>query len=230
MTADGPRRANALVIAAHPDDEVLGCGGTVALHTRRNERVVAVIACESVSLRYRDKPVDMDRQMHEAAAVLQIGRVVQLELPDQRLDTFSLTDLIMRLEEVVSEVQPRVVYCQYGGDANRDHQLLFKAALIATRPMAESIEAILAYSTLSSTEWGYPRSFVPDTWVDISATLDQKLAAMACYQSELRDFPHPRSLRAIRSKAEAEGSACCLEAAEPFMTVRRISRRGQTPG
>jgi LmbE family N-acetylglucosaminyl deacetylase len=229
MTADDRGRAGALVIAAHPDDEVLGCGGTVALHTRRHERVVAVIACESVSLRYRGKPVDMDRQMREAAAVLQIERVVQLGLPDQRLDTLTLTDLIVRLEEVVNEVQPRVVYCQYGGDANRDHQLLFKAALIATRPMTDSIEAILAYSTLSSTEWGYPRTFIPDSWVDISATLDQKLAAMACYQSELRDFPHPRSLRAIRSKAEAEGSVCCLEAAEPFMTVRRISRGGQTP-
>jgi LmbE family N-acetylglucosaminyl deacetylase len=172
----------------------------------------------------------MDRQMREAAAVLQVERVVQLGLPDQGLDTLPLTDLIIRLADVVNEVQPRVVYCQYGGDANRDHQLLFKAALVATRPMAESIETILAYSTLSSTEWGYPRSFVPDTWVDIGATLDQKLAAMACYQSELRDFPHPRSLRAIRSKAESEGSVCCLAAAEPFMTVRRISRGGQTPG
>jgi LmbE family N-acetylglucosaminyl deacetylase len=229
MTAEA-RRAEALVIAAHPDDEVLGCGGTIALHTRRRERVVTLIMCESVSLRYRDSYVDMERQTREAAAILQVDDVLQFGLPDQALDTLTLTDLISRLEQAVSEVQPRVVYCQYGGDVNRDHQLLFKATLVATRPLVRSIEAIYAYSTLSSTEWGYPRTFIPDTWVDISATLDQKLAAMACYRSELHDFPHPRSLRAIRSKAEADGSACCLPAAEPFMTVRRISRGDQTPG
>jgi LmbE family N-acetylglucosaminyl deacetylase len=229
MTAED-RRAEALVIAAHPDDEVLGCGGTIALHTRRKERVVTLIMCESVSLRYRDIHVDMEHQTCDAAAILQVKEVLQLGFPDQALDTLTLTDLIVRLEQVVSEVQPRVVYCQYGGDVNRDHQLLFKATLVATRPLVPSIEAVYAYSTLSSTEWGYPRTFNPDTWVDISATLDQKLAAMACYQSELRDFPHPRSLRAIRSKAEADGSACCLPAAEPFMTVRRISRGDQTPG
>jgi LmbE family N-acetylglucosaminyl deacetylase len=229
MTPD-PRAAAALVIAAHPDDEVLGCGGTIALHTRGGERVVVAIACESVSLRYREISVDMDRQMHAAAAVLQVEDVVQFGFPDQKLDTITLTDLIIRLEQVVRDVQPRVVYCQYGGDVNRDHQLLFKATLVATRPLVKSIEAVYAYSTLSSTEWGYPRTFVPDTWADISATLDQKLAAMACYQSELHDFPHPRSLQAIRSRAEAEGSACCLRAAEPFMTVRRITRGDQTPG
>jgi LmbE family N-acetylglucosaminyl deacetylase len=228
MTADAGR-AEALVIAAHPDDEVLGCGGTIALHTRRGQRVVTLIACESVSLRYRDIDVDMERQTRDAAAVLRVENVLQFRLPDQALDTLTLTDLIVRLEQVVSDVQPRVVYCQYGGDVNRDHQLLFKAALVATRPLVRSIEAIYAYSTLSSTEWGYPRTFIPDTWVDISATLDQKLAAMACYRSELHDFPHPRSLRAMRSKAEADGSACCLPAAEPFMTVRRICRRDQTP-
>ena len=229
MTAEAGR-AEALVIAAHPDDEVLGCGGTMALHTRRGQRVVTLIACESVSLRYRDIDVDMERQTRDAAAVLQVENVLQFRLPDQALDTLTLTDLIVRLEQVVSDVQPRLVYCQYGGDVNRDHQLLFKAALVATRPLVRSIEAIYAYSTLSSTEWGYPRTFIPDTWVDISATLDQKLAAMACYRSELRDFPHPRSLRAIRSKAEADGSTCCLPAAEAFMTVRRISRADQTPG
>ena len=224
------RRADALVIAAHPDDEVLGCGGTMALHTRRGERVVTLIACESVSLRYRDSDLDMERQTRDAAAILEVEDVLQFGLPDQALDTMTLTDLIVRLEEIVRVVQPRVVYCQYGGDVNRDHQLLFKATMVATRPLVQSIEAVYAYSTLSSTEWGYPRTFVPDTWVDIRATLDQKLAAMACYQSELHDFPHPRSLKAIRSKAEADGSACCLRAAEPFMTVRRISRGDQTPG
>src|SRR5439155_1194359 len=122
----------------------------------------------------------------------------QLGFADQRLDTLSLVDLITPLERVVREVRPAVVYCQFGGDANRDHELLFRAALVATRPIEPYIEAVYAFDTASSTEWGYPRAFVPDTWIDISETLEQKLCAMACYESELREYPHPRSLDPLR--------------------------------
>ena len=102
--------------------------------------------------------------------------------------------------------------------------------LVATRATEPTIEAVYAYDTASSTEWGFPRRFVPDTWVDISTTLEQKLAAMACYESELRPYPHPRSLEALRHRARAWGNQQCLEAAEVFVTVRRALRRGQTPG
>ena len=112
---------------------------------------------------------------------------------------------------------------------NRDHQILFQATLVATRPTEPYIDAVYAFDTASSTEWAYPRTFVPDTWVDISATLDVKLGAMACYVSELRDYPHPRSLKALDYRAKAFGNQVCMEAAEVFMTVRRISRHGQTP-
>ena len=101
--------------------------------------------------------------------------------------------------------------------------------LVATRPVERSIEAVYAFDTASSTEWGYPRSFVPDTWVDISSTLEHKIAAMACYESEVRPYPHPRSLEALRHRARAWGNQHCLEAAEVFMTVRRTRRHGQTP-
>jgi LmbE family N-acetylglucosaminyl deacetylase len=121
------------------------------------------------------------------------------------------------------------VYCQYGGDINRDHQLLFKALLVATRPTEVSIDAVYAFETASSTEWAHPRTFTPDTWVDISATLPQKLAAMACYESELREYPHPRSLPALEHRARAWGNQHCLDAAEVFMTVRRAFRDGKTP-
>jgi LmbE family N-acetylglucosaminyl deacetylase len=220
-----------LAIVAHPDDEVLGCGGTLPLHVRRGERVEVVIACESTSLRYGGPRgmVDMNAQMHAAAGELGVHNVTQLGFEDQNLESIRLTNLIAPLAEIVDRLQPRVVYCQYGGDVNRDHQLLFKAALVACRPTHSSIEGLFAFYTHSSTEWAYPRSFVPDTWVDITDTLERKLAAMACYKSEMRDYPHPRSLKAIRSKAEATGSECCLAAAEAFMTVRRIGRGGRTP-
>jgi LmbE family N-acetylglucosaminyl deacetylase len=152
-----------------------------------------------------------------------------LGFPDQRLDTMPLTDIITPLDRIVHEVQPQVVYCQFGGDINRDHHLLFQAALVATRPTACWVRAVYAFDTASSTEWAFPRTFAADTWVDISATLEIKLAAMACYTSELREYPHPRSLEALRHRARAWGNQQCLDAAEVFMTVRRTLHAGETP-
>ena len=218
-----------LVIAAHPDDEVLGCGGTLALHVRAGDEVHAAIACEGESLRYGPEGVGQSHHMQQAAQTLGLQDVRLLGFPDQRLDTVTLTDIIAPLEQRVREVRPDIVYCQYGGDVNRDHELLFKALLVATRPTEPYIETVYAFDTASSTEWGYPRSFVADTWIDISATLERKLAAMACYQSEVRPYPHPRSLEALRNRARAWGNQCCLDAAEVFMTVRRIVRNDQAP-
>ena len=218
-----------LVIAAHPDDEVLGCGGTIALHARAGSEVYAAIACEGESLRYGPGGAGQAEHMQRAADTLGVRAVRLLGFPDQRLDTITLTDIIAPLEQVVRELRPDVVYCQYGGDVNRDHELLFKAALVATRPTEYCIGAVYAFDTASSTEWAYPRSFVPDTWVDISETLETKIAAMACYESEVRPYPHPRSLEALRNRARAWGNQTCLEAAEVFLTVRRTRRHGETP-
>ena len=217
------------MIAAHPDDELLGCGGTAALHARAGDEVTAVIACEGESLRYGEHGVGQNGHMQRAAGTLGLKDVRQLAFPDQRLDTMPLTELITPLERIVREVQPAIIYCQYGGDVNRDHQLLFQAVLVAARPTEPCIEAVYAFDTASSTEWAFPRSFTADTWVDISETLDTKLAAMACYESEVRPYPHPRSLEALRYRAKAWGNQHCLDAAEAFMTVRRTLRHGQTP-
>jgi LmbE family N-acetylglucosaminyl deacetylase len=218
-----------LVIAAHPDDELLGCGGTIALHTRGGDRVTSVIVCEGESLRYGPGGVGQTTHAQLAASTLGVDDVRQLGFPDQKLDTITLTEIITPLEAVVREVEPQVVYCQWGGDINRDHQLLFKAALVATRPTVMSIEGVYTFDTASSTEWAYPRCFNADTWVDISTTLDTKLAAMSCYESEIREYPHPRSLGALRHRAKAWGNQHCLDAAEVFMTVRRTLRDGQAP-
>jgi len=218
-----------LVVAAHPDDELLGCGGTVALHTRADNHVTSVIACEGESLRYGQEGVGQSDHIESAAQVLGVHDVRLLRFSDQQLDTMPLTEIITPLEQIVREVRPQIVYCQYGGDINRDHQLLFKALLVATRPTEEYIQAIYAFDTASSTEWAYPRTFVPDTWVDISSTLTTKIEAMKCYKSEVRDYPHPRSLEALAHRAKAWGNQSCLDAAEVFMTIRRVIRNGQTP-
>lgn len=218
-----------LVIAAHPDDELLGCGGTLALHAQAGDDVVAVIAAEGESLRYGPAGVGQVGHTDKAAEILGITSVIRLGFEDQQLDRHPLTEIIAALHPVVTDLRPQAVYCQWGGDVNLDHQLLFKAALVATRPTEATITQVLAFDTASSTEWAFPRAFVPDTWVDVSTVLDRKLAAMACYESELRDYPHPRSLEALEHRARAWGNQACLDAAEVFMTIRRISRDGKTP-
>lgn len=217
-----------LVIAAHPDDEVLGCGGTVALHRKNGDHVSILVMCEGSSLRGVDQGHGDDHHLIAASAELGVPKehVRHVGMPDQRLDTMTLTDIIAPIEDAVREVQPTIVYCQHGGDVNIDHTILFKALLVATRPTAESISSIYAYEAASSTEWAHPREFVPDTFVNISSTLEQKLAAMACYRSEMRDYPHPRSLEALRHRAHYWGNQNCLDAAEPFITIRRIARMG----
>lgn len=225
-----PRRV--LAIAAHPDDEVLGCGGTLALHARAGDEVTVILACEGEPNRYAPSGVGQPEPdpSRRAAAVLGLAECRQLGFPEQRLDTLSVLELIRPLEHAVREVRPSVVYCQFGSDGNRDHEVLFRAALVATRPLEACIEAVYMFDTGSTTEWGYPRAFVPDTWVDISETLEQKLNAMSCYEREVRPYPHPRSLDALRHRGRAWGNQCCMDAAEVFMTVRRTLRAGRIPG
>lgn len=218
-----------LVIAAHPDDELLGVGGTIALHVDRGESVTSVVFSASDLIHEQGAVRETRMETMEAARVLGVEDIRLLDFPDQGLDRFSLVDIIAPLERIVSEVRPQVVYVQYGYDINRDHQILFQAALVATRPLEAFIEGIYTFDTASSTEWAFPRTFVPDTWVDISTTLQRKLDAMACYRSELREWPHPRSLHALKVRAEAAGSQVCSQAAECFMTVRKVLRNGQAP-
>jgi LmbE family N-acetylglucosaminyl deacetylase len=218
-----------LILAAHPDDEILGCGATAALHAQRGDSVTSVIACEGESLRYGEGKVGMEEHSRRAAKVLGVKDVRFLRFPDQQLDKLTLTAIITPIEKVVREIRPQIVYTQFGGDLNRDHELLAKAILVATRPTEPFLELVLAFDTASSTEWAYPRTFVPDTWVDVTSTLDRKLEAMACYETELRDFPHPRSKEGLRHKAHSYGVQCCMEAAETFMTVRRVLRAGGVP-
>ena len=219
-----------LVVAAHPDDELLGCGGTIALHTKAGDVVTTVIVCEGESLRYGEKGVGQAAHTESAARLLGVNDTRLLRFADQRLDRITLTEIIEPLEKIVREVRPKTIYCQHGGDVNRDHHLLFEALLVATRPTEQFIQSVYAFDTASSTEWAYPRTFIPDTWVDITETLAVKLEAMACYKSELRDYPHPRSLKSLEYRARTWGNQGCLDAAEVFMTIRRVMRNGQTPG
>jgi LmbE family N-acetylglucosaminyl deacetylase len=213
-----------LVIAAHPDDEILGCGGTVAKHTSEGDEVQTIIVCEGESLRY-GKDVGQKQAIEKAANTLGVRKVHTLEFPDQKLDTYCLVEIISPIEKVIAEYSPQIIYCHYGNDVNRDHRIVFEAASVALRPVAESVEAFYSFYTMGSTDWGYPRDFSPDTWIDITQYLHLKVEAFKCYTSEIRNYPHPRSVKAIEHLAFSTGNQCCLEAAESFVTIRRIIRR-----
>lgn len=212
-----------LVVAAHPDDELLGVGGTVCRHTRNGDEVRSVIMCEGESLRY-GKNVGLKEATQEAAEILGVAQVYSLNFPDQKLDTYSLTDIIMPLEEISETYRPDIIYCQSASDANRDHKLLFEAANVAFRPTSRWVREFYCFYTASSTEWGMPKSFVPDTWVDISDTIEDKVRAFERYRSEARPYPHPRSPEALRHQGHYWGNQCCMDYAEVLMTIRRTFR------
>jgi len=214
-----------LVVSAHPDDEILGVGGAVRRHSLAGDEVRSLIACEGVSMRYDAEHRErLHRQSRRAAEILGVSEVLYADLPDQKLDTLPLVEVIGKIEDVVREFRPEVVYTHFPGDVNHDHGVLFRAVQVAVRPYAAPwVRELLAFETASSTEWGAPAmqgAFIPEIYVDISSTLDAKVEAFACYERELRPAPHPRSPESLRARAAAWGSHVGVAAAEPFQVVR----------
>jgi LmbE family N-acetylglucosaminyl deacetylase len=227
--SDPPRRA--LCVAAHPDDEILGAGATLAALADRGCEVHVLVLGEGVGARFEgdDRPDDevaeLARELRRAAAI--IGAVPhQLALPDNRFDQLDMLDVVQAVEGVKAEVEPDLVFTHHSGDMNVDHRVSANATLTAFRPVpGERPVTLLAFETLSSTEWnaapnGAP--FAPNWFEDATAGLERKLAAMDAYRHELREWPHPRSLEGIRVLARRHGMTVGLEAAEAFMLLRRV--------
>jgi methionyl-tRNA formyltransferase/LmbE family N-acetylglucosaminyl deacetylase len=217
------RGRKVLAIAAHPDDEVLGAGGTLIRHFKAGDEVRALIVCSAHSIRYRDgdheQPADAQRASHYLGA-----GTVGLGFPDQRLDAGSNLELIQSLEQEIRDYQPDVLFTHHWGDVNVDHVRIAEAVDVATRPYAAPfVRRIYGFETPSSSEWTASqrdRPFTPNVFSDITAELDRKLDAMRCYRSELRPYPHPRSLRSLRERAGYWGSVANMTAAEPLMLLR----------
>ena len=216
-----------LVIAPHPDDEVLGCGGTIAKHASGGDEVYLCIVTKTYPPEWLEEEAkERKEEVRRASEILCIKKTYFLDLPTVKLDTIPQKELNGLIDQVVKEVQPEVVYIPHQGDANRDHRLVFEAAMVATRPKPKStIRKVLCYETLSETEWAAPfreSAFIPNVWTDISGVLETKLEAMSEYRSELMEFPHPRSLEAISALARLRGSTIGIKAGESFMLVREI--------
>lgn len=201
-----------LVVVAHPDDEVLGCGGTIARLTAEGEQVHVVI------LSFTRAPVS-----HSDCAVEHLGGSAAHHLfPDQHFDTVPLFDITKAIESVIAGRQPDTVYTHHPGDLNQDHVITSRAVLTACRPVNGCpVKTVYAMEIPSSTEWG-DGTFHPNTYVDVTATLDRKVAAMEMYETERREFPHPRSPEALRALAAYRGASAGVEAAEAFQLLRQI--------
>jgi LmbE family N-acetylglucosaminyl deacetylase len=216
-----------LVFAAHPDDEILGLGGTLARHISRGDEVNVALIADSDSARYDEETIEKVRESTLRAAE-NIGEInIQfVGLSDQKLDTLPILSVTQEIEKIIGKIKPQIIYTHHRGDINRDHQVVYEATLTAARPYSVPfVERILCYETPSSTEWNglhNESSFVPNVYVDISQYLNKKLNAMSAYQTELVNFPHPRSLESLKMRAAYWGSVIGIQAAEPFILVREF--------
>ena len=211
---------NVLVFAPHNDDEVLGVGGTIKKLVNAGN---SVFICEVTSgLHY----TQLQEEALIAHALLGVKKSFFLNKPVGMLKTGNQMELNKSISEVISEVQPEVVFTPFLGDMHIDHREVTESVMVALRPIGNySIREIYMYETLSETGWNIPtseRSFSPNVWVDISETIQDKIEAMKCYKSQLLEYPHPRSEEAILALAKYRGSTISVPYAESFMLIRKI--------
>jgi len=218
-----------VVIAAHPDDEMLGCGGSLARHVAQGDSVYPLFLADGVTS--RDSAADSslrNQSAIRAAQILGINTPRFLDFPDNRLDTVPLLNVVQAIEQIINVLAPEIIYTHYGGDLNIDHCITHKAVMTACRPIpGNSVTSIYGFEVLSSTEWGSPEQnipFVPNHFVSIEDFLKDKLDALDCYSEEMRPFPHARSLESVEYLARLRGSQVGLRAAEAFTVLRQIEK------
>ncbi len=218
-----------LVLAAHPDDEVYGMGGTIAKLSDSGHHVYTLILTEGCSTQYSGNEEIIDIKKEEANLaneILGVKKVFFCDLPDMRLDSLDHVEINKNIEKYMEIIEPDIVFTHHNGDVNKDHRLIFESTLVATRPvLGSSVKKVYTYQVPSSTEWGAPLEndvFIPNTFIDIERYTDKKRLAIEAYKSELRDFPHPRSVKAVQIYDQAAGIKVGLEYAEAFCLIRAI--------
>jgi LmbE family N-acetylglucosaminyl deacetylase len=222
-----------LVLVAHPDDEVLGCGASIARLAQEGNKVYVSILGEGITSRLQRREQasyssveGLHACSRQVAKMLGARDVFFHNLSDNRFDTVPLLDIVKIIEELIKRLQPEVIYTHHKGDLNIDHSILHRAVLTATRPVNDCpVREIYTFEVASSTEWTFGQLqpvFRPNVFMDICDTLETKVEAMALYKSESRPFPHPRSSDALRASARRWGSIAGVEAAEAFELVRSI--------
>lgn len=219
---------NVLVVAPHPDDEVFGVGGSILRHLDVGESVHVVTCTRGEESRFSAEQVErVQAEARRVHAFLGVTGSRFLDLPAARLDAVPGSDINEALQGVFDEVKPEIVYAPHPGDVHRDHQLVFQAAMVCSRPTDDDRpRRILAYETVSETDWyaaPLTPAFVPNVCVDISKHIEKKLEACAMYASQIQPAPHHRSVHALRALSIARGHAMGFKHAEAFMLVRELN-------
>lgn len=217
-----------LVIAAHPDDEVLGCGGTILKHIAKGDEVSVLILGEGETSRGESADIEKrKKQAREAGELLGVKNLFLENLPDSQFDSLPMLKLVKIIEQSLNKVKPSIVYTHNPYDLNIDHQLTFKAVLTAARPQPNYfVKKILAFEILSSTEWQIKDKkhlFYPTVYNDITDFINKKIEVLAVYQQELKEFPHPRSVEGVRTLARYRGIESGYNFAEAFQLVRWLN-------
>jgi len=220
---------------AHPDDEVLGCGGSIAKWSKSGEKVHVIIMAEGVTsrdpVRNRDSKkkelTDLREVAHSAGKLLGVTSLQLFQYPDNRLDSVDRLDLVKTVEKEIERIKPHTVVTHHSGDVNIDHRIIHDSVITACRPQpGHPVRCLLVYEVPSSTEWrppGSASSFQPNWFEDISITLEKKMKALELYFTEIREWPHPRSLKAVEHLARWRGATVGCDAAEAFMLNRFIN-------
>jgi LmbE family N-acetylglucosaminyl deacetylase len=216
-----------MVVAAHPDDEVLGCGATIARHSAGSDIVDVLILGTGALSRDHPAPGDvaaLEQQARQAGKILGAREVRVLDFPDNRFDSVDLLDIVKRVETEIARTGPEVIYTHHVGDLNIDHRRTAEAVVTACRPLEPGgVRRILSFEVPSSTEWQAPAAqpaFVPNVFMDVTDSLARKLEALKAYSGEIRSFPHPRSVEALTALARWRGATAGFRAAEAFVLIR----------
>jgi len=212
-----------LVVCAHPDDEVLGIGGTLILEAKTKKIFVLIIA-DGESSRGNFSRVNVrKKQAKNACSIIGINKLEFLDYPDQKLDVINSLEISQKIENVIKKWKPNTVYTHSNNDLNQDHRKVFEATSIAVRPLPESrIKKFYCFETMSSTEWGFNEKFNPNCFVNIESVINKKLKAVSQYKQEIREYPHPRSIESIKNRAKYWGTIVGIRYAEAFQMIREI--------
>ena len=222
-------RKIALVIAAHPDDEVLGCGGTLAKMARNGYSVHGVIVSEGITSR-NDKNssrllTNLRRENKKSSKIIKFNSMKLLNYPDNKLYSIDFLKLVQNFENIITRLKPSIIFTHHSGDLNIDHEIVNRAVITASRPLnKDSVKKILTFETPSSSEWKFDEKnyFIPNYFDNIEKYLKYKINALKSYKSEMRKFPHPRSIENIKSIAKVRGSTVGYKYAEAFKVIREI--------
>ncbi len=224
---------NVLVVAAHPDDEVLGCAGTVAKLVKSNHNVHLLIMAEGITSRKAKKESDIKKMKTLYLSTKKIVKILKIKSyeimpnPDNRLYKVDFLKIVQKIESLILKIKPSIILTHHSDDLNIDHQIVCRAVVTASRPMPNSpVKKILTYETPSSTEWNFiaKSKFTPNYFEDITKYIKIKLSAVSAYKSEMRKFPHPRSKENIISLAKVRGSTVGVKFAEAFKAIFIINK------